>query len=118
MSGNRIAKAEELLRLRKNRNEVLDLVDCLQFADKRDLLLSSDRMRDHLGFQTNGEAEKLLDGVQELRDKLAHSQDIVSGTTWVNLINDVCKAEAAISLSDEQIEQVCGNISEANGLNK
>ena len=105
LSDGRTAKAEELLRFRKNRNEVLDLVDCLQFADKRDLLLSSESMRKHLGFQTNQEAKELLDNVEALRDKLAHSQDIVSGTIWEKLINNVSEAERVILRSDEIIEK-------------
>lgn len=107
LSSERIAKAETLLGQRKDRNEVLDLVDCLQFADKRDLLLLSGEMRDHFGLHTNQEAKELLNGVQTLRDKLAHSQDIVLGTTWEEIIDNVSKAEAALLQSDEKIENEC-----------
>lgn len=42
VSANRLVKAEQLLQERKRRNEAIDLADCLQFADKRTIVLRSD----------------------------------------------------------------------------
>ena len=42
VSENRLGKAGQLLQERKRRNEAIDLADCLQFADKRTIVLRSD----------------------------------------------------------------------------
>ena len=45
LSGRRVARAEELLANRRSRGQQTELVDCLQFCDKRDLILASDDPR-------------------------------------------------------------------------
>jgi hypothetical protein len=101
----RIENAEAILQKRKERNEVIDLTDCLQFADKRDLVLVSEEMRVHLGLKTKIGAKNVLQSIEKIRDKLAHSQDIVSGTTWEELINVVQEVERMLQRSDEIVER-------------
>jgi hypothetical protein len=101
----RIENAETILQKRKERNEVIDLTDCLQFADKRDLVLVSEEMRVHLGLKTKIGAKNVLHSIEKIRDKLAHSQDIVSGTTWEELINVVQEVERMLQRSDEIVER-------------
>ncbi|MBI5887482.1 MAG: hypothetical protein HZB82_02060 [Deltaproteobacteria bacterium] len=106
----RIEAAEALHEMRKERNEEIDLTDCLQLADKRDLVLASKEMRDHLGLETKGEAQRVLKSIEKIRDKLAHSQeDIVSGTTWEKLIESVLRAEQMLQRSDEIVEKDAQN---------
>lgn len=101
----RIEDAEKLLERRKERNEAIDLTDCLQYADKRVLVLASKEIRDHLGLETKAVAISVLKSIEKLRDKLVHSQDIVSGTTWENLIESVLRAEKMLQRSDELVEK-------------
>ncbi len=101
----RIEDAETLLERRKERNEAIDLTDCLQYADKRVLVLASKEIRDHLGLETKAVAISVLKSIEKLRDKLVHSQDIESGTTWENLIESVLRAEKMLQRSDELVEK-------------
>lgn len=49
LSGSRLARAETLLADRQSRKQQTDLVDCLQFCDKRDLILALNDLRNSLG---------------------------------------------------------------------
>jgi hypothetical protein len=102
---NRISHAETILKGRKERNEVIDLTDCLQLTDKRDLVLASQKILAHLGFDSEHDASELLESIEKVRDKLAHSQDLVSGTTWQELIDVIRKVEAVILRSDDLVEK-------------
>jgi len=84
MSAGRVQKAEEMLQDRRRRNEAIDLADCLQFADKRTIVAKTESLRSALGFGSEREAEEELQLLQQLRDELAHAQDIVSGR-WPEL---------------------------------
>ena len=74
----RLKKAEELFEKRRQRNEAIDLADCLQFCDKRDIVLKSDELCRLLGFDSTATYEQLK-SLEDLRNELAHSQDIITG---------------------------------------
>lgn len=82
LSAQRLGKAEQLLQLRVQKDEVIDLADCLQMADKRDLILKRKGFHDFFGWKSKAEADEFFKGAEELRNRLAHMQDIDSGTTW------------------------------------
>ena len=105
----RIENAETILQRRKERDEAIDLTDCLQFADKRDLVLVSEQMQDHLGLKNTEGAKSVLGSIEKIRDKLAHSQDIVSGTTWEELIDVVQEVEKMLERSDDIVEKEVQN---------
>jgi hypothetical protein len=86
LSQRRLAKAEQLLQERAARDEEIDLSDCLQFSDKRDLVLRAERLRTLLGFKSKKSAERFLTEAEALRDRLAHAQSTVSGSSWPDII--------------------------------
>ncbi len=104
LSPDRIEKAEHLMNMRIERNERLGFMDCLQFCDKRELVLASDKIRNVFGFESKSAGSKILEDVESLRDKLAHSQDIVSGTTWGDIIDLSGNIEKLIQSSEEHIK--------------
>ena len=75
---DRLANAETLLADRRRRNEAIDLADCLQFCDKCDIVLKSDELCRLLGFDSTATYEQLK-SLEDLRNELAHSQDIITG---------------------------------------
>lgn len=79
LSEGRLASAQKLLAERQRRNEAIDLADCLQFCDKRDIVLKSEKLRTSIGCLSKTESKAFLVGLEELRDNLAHSQDIITG---------------------------------------
>lgn len=87
LSDSRIKKAKELFALRKKRNEAIDLADCLQFCDKRELVLRIQEIRESMRKQWGNSTRNLLESAEKLRDKLCHAQDIVVGSTWQEVID-------------------------------
>lgn len=91
ISPKRLADAQKLLNDRQSRNERIDLADCLQFCDKRDIVLENDKLRTELGVSKES-GEKTLRQLENLRNNLAHAQDILDGR-WGELFNLVVAAE-------------------------
>ena len=107
ISANRLAKAELLLQKRKHRNEAIDLADCLQFADKRTIVLKNDALRHALGFPSKDEGEKLLKALEHLRDELAHAQDIITGR-WPQLVEFAQTAEQLLAACEALEPETAG----------
>lgn len=82
LNASRLEKARRLHDDRKLRGEELQLSDCLQIADKRDLLLAVPHGSKWLGFDSNNKAAKFFGAVEELRDRLVHANDLVAGSSW------------------------------------
>jgi len=93
---NRINEAKKTYDLRHAKNEALDLIDCIQLADKRDLLINNVDILKKIGFNSKTSAEKFLKKVEGLRNKLAHAQEIDSGSSWPEIIELTVKVESII----------------------
>ena len=86
LNASRLQKARRLHLDRKKRGEELHLTDCLQIADKRDLLLAAPHCSKLLGFDSNNKATKFFGKVEEMRDRLVHANDLVAGSSWEELL--------------------------------
>lgn len=82
----RVIVAKHLWAQGRARNEAIDLLDYLQFCDKRDLILTSAEMVERLGLKSKRYGERFLKSAEALRNKLAHAQDLVSGSSWPDVI--------------------------------
>jgi hypothetical protein len=82
----RLDAAQKLYDERRARNEEIDLADCIQICDKRDLALVVITPQ-KLGFDSRGQADKLFKDAEGLRNRLAHSQDLVLNTSWAKVID-------------------------------
>ena len=103
---NRLDAAEKLQVERRARNEEITVLDCLQFCDKRELLLAKSDLRAKVGLDNRKKAENLLKEAEDLRNRLAHSQqDLVQGTSWTAQIGVVEKIEELVHRSDDTVEQ-------------
>jgi hypothetical protein len=101
-----LAAAEKLQTERRARNEEITLLDCLQFCDKRELILASEDLRKKLGIASKNQGSQMFKTAEELRNRLAHSQqDLVQGSTWKEQIELVAKVEKLVHLSDDAIEK-------------
>jgi CBS domain-containing protein len=87
LSNGRIANARKIFTSRKERNEAIDLVDCLQFFDKRELVLKIPEIKESMRKYGGESADTVLESAEMLRDKLCHAQDIVKGSTWPEVID-------------------------------
>jgi hypothetical protein len=80
VSAGRLRKARELLRERRRMatGSDLQLLDCLQLSDKGLLLLRQSETRRLLNVSSKEAGEKALRRLGQLRNNLAHAQDIVT----------------------------------------
>jgi len=95
LTENRLKKAMDLQKGREKRNEALDLADCLQFCDKRELMVRNRKGCDKIGYAPE-DLNDLLKKAEKTRDKLAHAQDLVRGTSWEEMIDLTEKMESLL----------------------
>ncbi len=97
----RLEKAEALLAERKRRNRELDLLDCLQLADKGRITIRDEALREQVGYQSRRRGEETIKSLEALRNNLAHSQDILScdWDTIVRLVENLDKVFAVRTAS-------------------
>src|ERR1700678_154485 len=100
----RISAAEKVLNERRRRDQEIDLLDCLQFCDKRDLVLGHQDLRTALDLDKNADPRRFLVLLERLRNQLAHSQeDLVANSSWQDLIPVIEWAEAVVFISDKLV---------------
>jgi hypothetical protein len=106
LSPARVARAQKTQTERSRRRQALSLADCLQFADKRDLIVNSNHLRETLQLGSKTKSRHFLGDVENLRNTLAHSQyDLVQGGTWSSLIDLVQRVMKVIEVSDHCVEK-------------
>lgn len=76
LSEGRIQKAVELQQERGRRGQSASLLDCLQFADKGQIVARDQRLRELTRFTSKTQVERFVAALQDLRNNLAHAQDI------------------------------------------
>jgi hypothetical protein len=96
----RLAKAQKLLDERKRRNEAVDLADCLEFCDKRAIVVKTDSVRTRLGFLSIQKGTEQLVELEALRNNLAHAQDIITGN-WPKVVKLAALAEELLIKCEE-----------------
>lgn len=101
LKDNRLKKAEKLQSIRKERNEAIDLADCLQFCDKRDLILKKSEILKNIGIKSKKSIKQTLESAENLRNNLAHALDIVEGLSWTKVINLTKEIELFIKRCEE-----------------
>ncbi|HUF10309.1 MAG TPA: hypothetical protein VMO47_13395, partial [Rhodothermales bacterium] len=88
---------------RLRRNEEISLLECLQFADKRDLVLRDPKLCDLLGISTK-RGRSILKRAEALRNNLTHSQpDLVAKSTWEEIIETATEIERMLEASDSEV---------------
>ena len=96
----RLDAAQKVSDDRRIRNENLDLADGLQFCDKRDIILKSDAILKSIGVESKTTTEKLLKQAEEIRNNLAHAQDIITGF-WPKIAEIVEKIETLLNQCEQ-----------------
>jgi hypothetical protein len=85
LSAGRLEKARAFHGERRRRGQHLDLLDCLQLADKAQLLMTDPVELEAFGFETMSAAKRAARELESLRNNLAHAQDIVT-YDWPQII--------------------------------
>jgi hypothetical protein len=89
VSEARLEKARALLAERSRRNQKLDLFDCLQFSDKGQIIARNEAIRRLTVFPSRSQAEAATKRLEQLRNNLAHAQDILT-SDW-DTITELCE---------------------------
>lgn len=76
LSAGRIQKASEFQRERLRRGEDRSVLECLQFADKGQIVARDEVLRQLTRFSSKRAVEDFVSQLQALRNNLAHSQDL------------------------------------------
>jgi len=77
LSQQRIEKARQLFAERERRREKCHLIDCLQLADKVEILVSDPAVLAALDIPTPSAARRAGKQIESLRNSLAHAQSFV-----------------------------------------
>jgi hypothetical protein len=85
LSPGRIQKAETLQAERTRCHQQVALLDCLQFADKTQIVARSEKLRGFTRFESKRQLEDIGHKLEKLRNNLAHSQSIVDGD-WETVV--------------------------------
>ena len=101
LSKKRLEKAVALQAERRRRKQDPDLLDCLQFSDKAQIVVRDEQLREQIGFQSRRQAEQAIKNLEKLRNNLAHAQDIVS-LDWQTIVNLSENLEAVIEILTDQ----------------
>jgi hypothetical protein len=78
LSEGRLQKAQALLEERNRRNQTFQLVDCLQFGDKGQIIARNEAIRKQTIFSSRTQAGATLKRLERLRNNLAHAQDVAT----------------------------------------
>lgn len=85
LTESRLRKAKELQVERQRRQQEVRLIDCLQLADKGRIIAQTEDLRKSTVFASKRQAEAMTKKVEQLRNNLAHSQDIVI-SDWETIV--------------------------------
>jgi hypothetical protein len=78
LSPGRLQKSLELQQQRRCRGQHPSLLNCLQFGDKSRIVACDHTLRQRTRFESRRQVEKFVEALRDLRNNLAHSQDIIS----------------------------------------
>ena len=95
-SASRLRKAEELYSERHRLNQHTDLVDCLQLADKAQVLINDADYLSKFDISSKGQADKLIKSISSLRNNLAHGQSIIA-YDWPQIVRMTQRLEDIIA---------------------
>lgn len=106
LSESRLQKAADLLEERRRRSQNLRLIDCLQFADKVQIIAQNEAIRSLTRFASRRQVEKACRALESLRNNLAHSQDIISGD-WETIVMLATDLDGVIA-GTQQVQDAIG----------
>jgi hypothetical protein len=85
LSDQRITLAIKLQQERRRRGQQVELIDCLQFGDKGWIITHDEDLRKALGHKSRRETRNSIKEFENLRNNLAHTQEIIP-SGWQRII--------------------------------
>lgn len=104
LSDGRLKGCQRVHAEREMRNEQTRLFDCLQFADKRDLIVREDALREAMGRPTTTRCKSSLKEAEKLRNRLAHGHRLDEGCSWSEVIEVVRDVEGMLLALERKVD--------------
>lgn len=101
LSVERRDNARRLQDLRRQKDQELDLVACLQICDKATILMKQKEACRTFGFESKAKASEFFERVQDLRDRLAHAHDLEGTGGWEEVSSTFSRAEELLRILSE-----------------
>lgn len=106
LAEKRIESAKKIFEERTNENSELSLLDCIQFCDKRDILLNTLNFLETFNFSKK-RFKKTLNYLEDIRNELAHSQNkIIPNQDWERFGSTINTINVFLTQSESTIEEM------------
>jgi hypothetical protein len=109
----RLQKAAALLEERRRRSQNLRLIDCLQFSDKAQVIARNEAIRSLTRFTSRRQVEEACKALENLRNNLAHSQDIIS-SDWPTIVMLSADLDGVIGGTQQVQDAIAGRFRKAS----
>ena len=106
-----LQEAEVCFRKSKGKRQDVDLAECVSMTGKSRLLTRTPGFVEFFGYPDRGAAAKFFDSCVDLRNRLAHGQDLLTNTSWRSIITTAEKMERFLVKYEEsakEFEAQCG----------
>lgn len=106
ISLDRLKSAEKIFCLRKDMDAEIDLVDCLQICDKREIVKKHKPLFDLFHFESKNKFDSYLRALEDLRDHLAHAQEYMNIFTTEEIIALVEQTDDFLIQCEQAVEAI------------
>jgi hypothetical protein len=106
----RVEAAEKLFNHRRTQDHDIDLADCLQICDKVHLLVDKKGFREFFGLPGKEKTKSYFRRMEDLRNKLAHSQDLTLGADWQEVIEIAGSVESFLRRCDQSWDEFVATV--------
>ncbi|MGE7119421.1 hypothetical protein ACQKIC_04355 [Peribacillus sp. NPDC046944] len=89
ISEDRLHKASELYERRMEKNEEINLIECLQISDKFDIIHKDKELRTFFQIPSKSKGKKDANAIRKLRDKISHANELGMDMSWIEIIEVV-----------------------------
>jgi hypothetical protein len=99
------ADAKTIWEKRSDTDEEIDLCECLNLSNKKELIKKSEKCRTVLQITSKEKAEKIIKKIIKIRNKIAHARDIIGDIMWEDIIDSVNYMENLIRNINEYMQK-------------
>jgi len=100
-----LPRAQDVHEDRAERDEEIDLADCLQIGDKAGILVDCQDILRVWAFDTKKAAIEFFDSLRKVRNNLAHAHHPASGSSWDKVVLLLERAQEILDLTMGLLDQ-------------
>lgn len=100
ISEDRLRKANQLYERRVEKNEEINLIECLQISDKFDIIHKDKELRAFFQIPSKSKGKKDANAIRKLRDKISHANELGLDMSWIEIIEVVQTCGRLLEISE------------------